>query len=87
MKNLSAVVRTAGLVGRTPRSAADATVGLLAPCKMLISLPGQRDEGVRPQKGSQDPGVRPTKPRGVVFSTFSHVTVVRYLNGGASGGE
>src|ERR1035441_10847345 len=33
-----------GLVGRTPWSAADAPVGLLAPCKMPISLFG-RDEG------------------------------------------
>ena len=33
-------------VGRPPRSAADAPVGLLAPCKMLMSLFRQRDEGV-----------------------------------------
>jgi hypothetical protein len=47
-------------VGRTPWSAADALVGLLAPCKMLIPLPRMRDEGVRPQRGPQDQGVRPT---------------------------
>src|ERR1017187_2865984 len=35
-----------GWVGRTPWSAADAPVGLLAPCKMPISLYRQRDEGV-----------------------------------------
>ena len=34
------------MVGRTPGSAADAPVGLLAPCKMLISLYRLRDEGV-----------------------------------------
>src|ERR1019366_2403824 len=34
------------LVGRTPWSAADAPVGLLAPCKMPTSLCRQRDEGV-----------------------------------------
>ena len=44
------------LVGRTPWSAADDHVGLLAPCKMLISLFRQRDEGV-----PRGPGVRPTK--------------------------
>ena len=47
-------------MGRTPWSAADALVGLLAPCKMLIPLPRMRDEGVRPQRGPQDQGVRPT---------------------------
>ena len=36
------VAGPAGLVGRTPWSAADAPVGLLTPCKMLMS----RDEGV-----------------------------------------
>src|ERR1035441_5468759 len=36
----------AWVVGRTPRSAADALVGLLAPCRMLNSLFRQRDEGV-----------------------------------------
>ena len=34
------------MVGRTPWSAADAPVGLLAPCKMLISLFRQRDGAV-----------------------------------------
>src|ERR1019366_6336861 len=34
------------MVGRTPWSAADAPVGLLALCMMLISLARQRDEGV-----------------------------------------
>jgi hypothetical protein len=53
-------------VGRTPWSAADTPVGLLAPCKMLMSLFRQRDEDVRPQRGPQDQGVRPTKQR-VVF--------------------
>src|ERR1035441_1135648 len=38
---------TRGLVGRTPWSAADAPVGLLAPCKMLTPLSRQRDEGVQ----------------------------------------
>src|ERR1035441_9817236 len=35
-----------GMVGRTPWSAADAPVGPLALCMMLISLARQRDEGV-----------------------------------------
>src|ERR1017187_6509446 len=43
---LSTIARTEGLVGRTPRSAADAPVGLLAPCKMLIWLFRLRDDGV-----------------------------------------
>jgi len=34
------------IVGRTPRSAADAPVGLLAPCVILLSLLRLRDEGV-----------------------------------------
>jgi hypothetical protein len=34
------------MVGRTPWSAADALVGLLAPCKVLIPLFRMRDEGV-----------------------------------------
>ena len=34
------------MVGRTPWSAADAPVGLLAHCKMLMSLFRLRDEGV-----------------------------------------
>src|ERR1035441_10775671 len=41
-----AIARPAGLVGRTPWSAADAPVGLLASCKKLMSLFRQRDEGV-----------------------------------------
>jgi len=36
------------MVGRTPRSAADAPVGLLAPFKMLISLDRLRDEDSPP---------------------------------------
>jgi hypothetical protein len=35
-------------VGRTPWSAADAPVGLLAPCKMLISTFRQPDEDSPP---------------------------------------
>jgi hypothetical protein len=34
------------MVGRTPWSAADALVGLLAPCKTLLSLFRPRDGGV-----------------------------------------
>src|ERR1035441_6904292 len=34
------------MVGRTPRSAADAPVGLPAPCRMPIPLVRRRDEGV-----------------------------------------
>jgi hypothetical protein len=40
------------MVGRTPWSAADAPVGLLAPCKMPISLSGQRDEDSRAAQDS-----------------------------------
>jgi hypothetical protein len=35
-----------GIVGRTPWSAADAPVGLLAPCVTLVSLSRLRDAGV-----------------------------------------
>ena len=42
-------------MGWTPWSAADAPVGLLALCMMLIPLARQRDEGV-----PRGPGVRPT---------------------------
>jgi hypothetical protein len=48
------------VVGRTPRSAADAPVGLFAPCIMPISLLRMRDEGARPQRGPQKQGTRPT---------------------------
>ena len=34
------------MVGRSPWTAADAPVGLLAPCKLLIPLFRLRDEGV-----------------------------------------
>src|ERR1017187_8418342 len=47
------------MVGRTPRSAADAPVGLLAPGKMLIPLFRLRDAGV-PRGPGGPPGVRPT---------------------------
>ena len=47
--------KTTGVVGRTPWSAADAPVGLLALCMMLIPLARQRDEA-----SHADQGVRPT---------------------------
>jgi hypothetical protein len=46
-EKLSTIASSAGLVGRTPWSAADAPVGLLAPCMMLMSLLRQRDEASR----------------------------------------
>src|SRR5450755_1147219 len=45
-------------IGRTPWSAADAPVGLLAPCNLPVSLFRQRDEASR-----ADQGVRPTVAR------------------------
>jgi hypothetical protein len=54
------------MVGRTPWSAADAPVGLLAPCKMLTPSFRLRDEGVHPQRGPQDQGLRPTNPGAAV---------------------
>jgi hypothetical protein len=48
------------MVGRTPWSAADAPVGLFAPCRTPTRLFRLRDGGVRPQRGPQDQGVRPT---------------------------
>jgi hypothetical protein len=45
VKNRAATL-TGQMVGRTPRSAADAPVGLLAPRKMPMSLCRLRDEGV-----------------------------------------
>jgi hypothetical protein len=47
------------MVGRTPWSAADAPVGLLALCKVPISWFRQRDGGVLAQRAPR-PGVRPT---------------------------
>ena len=47
MKNRAATL-TGQMVGRTPWSAADAPVGLLALRKMLMSLCRLRDQGVRP---------------------------------------
>jgi hypothetical protein len=46
MKNLAPSRGLRDSVGRTPWSAADAPVGLLAPCKMLMSLFRQREAGV-----------------------------------------
>ncbi len=43
-------VQPAFMVGRTPWSAADAPVGLLAPCKMLLSLFRLRDGEARRKK-------------------------------------
>ena len=45
-EKLGAIASPAGLVGRTPWSAADAPVGLLAPRMMPMSLCRLRDEGV-----------------------------------------
>src|ERR1019366_2339582 len=50
------IARTAGFVGRTPWSAADAPVGRLAHCKMLALLFRQRGEGV---PGPEGPGGPP----------------------------
>ena len=47
------------MVGRTPWSAADAPVGLLAPGTTLTLFFKQRDEGVLAQRAPR-PGVRPT---------------------------
>jgi hypothetical protein len=50
------------MVGRTPWSAADAPVGLLALCMMRKSLFGQRDEGVpRGPGGPPHHACRPTR--------------------------
>ena len=46
-EKLGAIASPASLVGRTPWSAADAHVGLLAPRKMPMSLCRLRDEGVQ----------------------------------------
>src|ERR1035438_4630557 len=45
-EKLGTIASPAGLVGRTPWSAADAPVGLLASRMMLMSLCRLRDEGV-----------------------------------------
>src|ERR1017187_4610187 len=62
----------AGLVGRTPWSAADALVGLLAQCKMPISLFRQRDAGV-----PRGPGGPPHQtPRGPTLPVQACATPV-----------
>src|ERR1035441_5114532 len=50
------IAQSALIVGRTPRSAADAPVGLLALCMMLTQLFQPRDEASRADQGV----VRPT---------------------------
>jgi hypothetical protein len=51
--------------GRTPWSAADAPVGLLALCMVLISLARQRDGGVpRGPGGSAPPSAQSASPVG-----------------------
>src|ERR1017187_10026768 len=54
------------MVGRTPWSAADAPVGLLALCMVLISLAQQRDEGV-PRGPGGPPHHLPSQRRRSVF--------------------
>ena len=54
------------MVGRTPRSAADAPVGLFAPCKMPTPLCRQRDGASR-----ADQGVRPTNAAAFPFLGLS----------------
>jgi hypothetical protein len=44
------------MMGRTPWSAADALVGLHAPCKMLTSLLQMRDGGVLAQRAPRPGG-------------------------------
>src|ERR1019366_8636207 len=63
-EKLGAIGGPASLVGRTPWSAADAPVGLLAPRKMPMSLCRLRDEGV-----PRGPGGPPHHAGG--FSTLS----------------
>src|ERR1022692_397122 len=53
-----------GPPGRTPGSAADAPVGLLAPCKMPTPLGRLRDEGVLAQRAPR-PGGPPHDFRGI----------------------
>jgi hypothetical protein len=50
------IIALPDLVGRTPWSAADAPVGLLAPHRMLMSLFRQRDEGVLAQRAPRPGG-------------------------------
>jgi len=45
------IAQSALIVGRTPRSAADAPVGLRALCMMLTQLFQPRDEGVPRRPG------------------------------------
>ena len=66
------IIAPPDLVGRTPWSAADAPVGLLAPHRMLMSLFLQRDEGV-----PRGPGGPPHHASG--FSTPSRVSRVSGL--------
>src|ERR1035438_900232 len=51
--------QSASMVGRTPWSAADAPVGLLAPCKMMIVVPdagrGRPGPEGTPTRGSAPP--------------------------------
>src|ERR1019366_5127920 len=53
---LARTEQSAFMVGRTPRSAADAPVGLLAPSETLISLFRQRDVGVPAQRAPRPGG-------------------------------
>src|ERR1022692_3727817 len=49
------------MVGRSPGTAADAPVGLLAPCKMLIALYRLRDGGVPRRPGGLPHNFRSTR--------------------------
>jgi hypothetical protein len=72
------------LVGRTPWSAADAPVGLLAPCKMLTPLCRLRDEGV-PRGPGGPPHHECTRPTSegnlVALGTRACATWERVRNG------
>src|ERR1035441_3272015 len=61
------------LVGRTPWSAADALVGLLAPCKMLRPLCRLRDGGVLAQRAPR-PGGPPHQQRGLFVASMACAT-------------
>ena len=50
------IAQSALIVGRTPRSAADAPVGLRALCMMLTQLFQPRDEGVLAQRAPRPGG-------------------------------
>src|ERR1035438_3691123 len=77
--------KSARVAGRTPWSAADAPVGLLAPCKVPTSSFRMRDEGVLAQRAPRPGG--PPHQQASACQRFSWQRLVLGVGAGLGGGQ